>query len=68
MSDKSDSLSPIGAAEALGVRPEWIYNLIWRNKIAANKDESGRWQIPTAAVEARRRLSEARRAAEQAGR
>lgn len=62
------AISPQDAARLLGVRTEWIYSLIWRHKIAATKSAAGTWLIPREAVEARWRLMEARRDAEQAGR
>ncbi len=66
--DTTAAISPQDAARLLGVRTEWVYSLIWRNKIAATKSAAGTWLIPREAVEARRRLMDARRDAEQAGR
>lgn len=60
----TEVVSPRTAAEMLGVSPEWIYNLIWRRRIAASKSPDGRWQIPTSAVEDRRRMMEVWHAAD----
>ena len=68
MSNDTSAVSVFEAAQRLGVRPDWIYSLIWRDKIAATKTVAGTWEIPIEAVEARKRVQEARLVAEQAGR
>lgn len=50
------------AADRLGVRLDWLYQLVKQRKIEATKDaETGHLTIPTSAVDARLRLMEAKR-------
>ena len=60
--------SPRQAAALLHVSLGFIYTLLWGGKLRARKSRAGRWEILIAAIEARQRLQEARRAVEQAGR
>ena len=53
-------LKPREAAQRLGIRLDNVYALIWAGKLEARKVD-GCWLIPSAAVEARRRMREQRK-------
>lgn len=47
-------MSPRKAAEILGVRMEWVYDLIKRHRLPAERTAGGRWEIPVEAVNKRK--------------
>ena len=50
----TNEMAPREAAQTLGIRLDSVYALIWAGKLKARKSQ-GKWQIPTAGVEDRRR-------------
>ena len=51
MTDKGE-ISPREAAKRLGVRLDYVYSMLWAERLAARKQE-GRWFVSSGAVEAR---------------
>jgi excisionase family DNA binding protein len=52
MTKGSNEISAVEAARILGVGLDYLYRLIWSNKIVARKVEN-RWRVSTASVESR---------------
>jgi hypothetical protein len=52
-------LTPIAAARRLGLGLDYLYKQIWTAKLPGRK-VNGRWHIPLAAIEQRRKEREAR--------
>lgn len=55
---KTEYIGVPAAARKLGVEIKRVYELLYSGRLAGAEKQGGRWQIPSAAIEARLRARE----------